>query len=88
MDTHTTKTNFWTKKDRIKNLIEDHDMFGHEVNLNFNKAGYTHNTLIGGLFSVLIKIFMIGYIAILVKRMTLSEANDHSCEDYLIDLTD
>jgi hypothetical protein len=28
------------------------------------------------------------YIAIILKKMILSEANDHSCEDYLLDLTD
>ena len=36
--------------------VRDQDMFGHVIALNFNKKGESHTTLIGGFFSVLIKI--------------------------------
>ena len=75
-------------KRTAQNFFKEKDMFGHVVNLNFNNRGYSHNTLIGGSISVIIKLFMTCYIVIILKKMILTEANDHSCEDYLIDLTD
>ena len=36
-------------------------MFGHQINLQFNKRGYTHNTCIGGLCSIALLVFLIVY---------------------------
>ena len=45
------------------------DMFGKEVNLNFDKKGEYHNTIIGGLFSILLRIIMIIYGSMRVNVM-------------------
>ena len=41
--------------------IKGWDMFGHEPKLNFDKESDTHSTVIGGIFSGLIKIFFAYY---------------------------
>ena len=54
-------------------FIKSQDLFGHEVSLNFNKKGSSHNTLVGGVVSVLVKAFMVFYTGLLVKTMVLYE---------------
>ena len=56
-------------KNRLYNLIKMSDMFGKEVNLNFDKKGEYHNTIIGGLFSILLRIIMIIYGSMRVNVM-------------------
>jgi hypothetical protein len=56
--------------------------------LNFNNKGDSHNTMIGGIFSIIIKLFMVVYISLLIKRMLLSEGNDLSSEEFVVDFTD
>lgn len=53
----------------IKKKISDHDMFGHMIPINFNRKGASHNTLIGGFFSVLIKTGMVYFIIINVIKL-------------------
>lgn len=48
-------------------------MFGHPVTLNFDKKGDTHNTWIGGIFSIFVKLFMVFFIALKVKKLVLRE---------------
>ena len=55
--------------DQIKEKIEEQDMFGHVVNLNFDRKGNSHNTWIGGIFSILIKLFMVVFISLKFKRL-------------------
>ena len=50
-------------------------MFGHKIQLNYNKRGSSHNTIIGGICSILIKIVILAYFVILAKRLVLKEAN-------------
>ena len=38
----------------LNNYIKNEDMFGHEIELNFNKDGDSHKTLLGGLGSLLV----------------------------------
>ena len=57
----------------IKGSIRDHDMFGHVINLNFNRSGPTHNTTIGGFTSILIKLAMTVYIFLNFKKLLLKE---------------
>jgi len=45
----------------LSHLISSHDLLGHKIQLNFNKKGSTHKTLIGGILSILIKILMVIY---------------------------
>jgi hypothetical protein len=64
-------------------MVKWNDWFGHTINLNFNQKGDTHNTIIGGIFSIAIKLFMFIYICILWKKMVLSEGNDLSSEEFI-----
>lgn len=57
----------------IKKFFLRRDYFGHHISLLFNDRGSEHNTVLGGLISILINLFMIGYIAILLKRAILFE---------------
>lgn len=63
-------------------------MFGHIVNLNFDNRGDSHNTVIGGVVSIIIKLFMVVYIFCLIKKMILSEGNDLSSEEFVVEFTD
>ena len=67
----------------MNKFIESHDLFGHIVNLNFNRNNNSHNTALGGLISILIKIFMIVYIGLISKKVVLSEGNDLSSEQFI-----
>ena len=53
----------------IKSLIKGQDLFGYTVDLNFNKKGHRHNTIIGGIVSIMVKIVMVFYIAFLTNKM-------------------
>lgn len=64
-------------------FIESNDMFGHIVNLNFNRNNNSHNTALGGMISILIKVFMIIYIGIISKKVVLSEGNELSSEQFV-----
>ena len=53
-------------KKRIKNL----DMYGHEIQLNFDDTnGGRHKTLVGGSFSLIIQMGLLAYIVIVFVRM-------------------
>ena len=56
-------------------LIKSHDLFGHSVHLQFNQKGNTHNTVIGGIFSVFIKLVVLLYTAILFKKLIEMEGD-------------
>ena len=57
----------------IANFIARRDFFGHQIQLNFNKRGSAHNTVLGGLVSILIQAIMLAYLALLVKKLYLNE---------------
>jgi hypothetical protein len=61
-------------------------MFGHTINLNFNKEGDSHKTFIGGCFSVFIKVAMFAYVFMNLKKLILKEDDSNSIEYNLIDL--
>ena len=44
-------------------------MFGYVPNLNLNKNGDQHFTIVGALISILIKLFFISYTIILLARV-------------------
>ena len=61
-------------------------MFGHEIDLNFDKKGEKHNTLIGGFFSIIIYIGLGFYMyKNIVKLIEISD-NDETTTIYGIDL--
>ena len=53
----------------VIHYVKSFDMFGHDVRLNFNKHGVTHNTAIGGFFSILIKMAIAFYVFINVSKL-------------------
>ena len=62
-----------------------HDLFGFMVQLNFNKKGSSHNTLIGGIMSLLIKGTMLFYF-VLRGATIITHADDDYCSiEYLLD---
>ena len=50
-------------------------MFGHLITLNFNKRSNHHKTMIGGFFSIFIKIFLKIYIVLNFVNMFWYKAN-------------
>ena len=71
---------------RIKEYLKSKDMFGHTICLNFNKQGDTHQTTIGGFFSMIIKLAMSTYIFINVKKLWLFESDSLNMEIQKLDL--
>ena len=55
---------FWK---HLKRFFRERDIFGHEIKLNFNQKGDTHNTYVGGIFSILVKIVYFLYMGYLIK---------------------
>lgn len=70
----------FTKK--LKEKMEDHDMFGYSVSLNFDKKGDSHNTWIGGFFSLFIKLFMVIFISFKVKKLAFREGSSTSSSTF------
>ena len=50
-------------------------MYGHPINLSFNKKGESHNTIIGGCCSILVKLFLIFYIGRLLEKLYFKKDN-------------
>ena len=69
-----------------KKLVSNQDLFGHYIHLNFNRQGDSHKTLIGGLFSILVKIMMIFYIIINVRKLVSNDDYKSLTELHTIDL--
>ena len=70
------------------NVVKDNDMFGHTINLNFNRNGDSHKTFIGGLFSMLIKVTLAFYVYTLFKRMFYNEGDSNYTRIDVMNLTD
>ena len=56
-------------KGDIAETIRDIDMFGHPIELNFNNKGSTHNTIVGGFFSIYIRMFLLFYVSYIFHQM-------------------
>ena len=63
--------------------IKSNDMFGHPIELNFNKEGSSKNTFLGGIVSICLKILLLVYVVLNVKRMILAESDDMMSEKFL-----
>ena len=53
---------------KLIKCIKRRDKFGHPTQFQFNNEGSYHNTVFGGLVSITIILFMIGYVSILIKN--------------------
>jgi hypothetical protein len=71
---------------KVAKAIAEYDMFGHTINLNFNKEGDSHKTTIGGVFSIFIKTAIFLYVFMNLKKMILREDDTNMIEYNLIDL--
>jgi hypothetical protein len=56
-------------KAEIGETMKDIDMFGHPIELNFDKKGSTHNTVVGGFFSIYIRLFLTFYVSYIFYQM-------------------
>ena len=46
---------------KLAETFRGYDWFGHPIALNFNREGDTHNTSIGGFFSIFLRIAIFFY---------------------------
>jgi hypothetical protein len=53
--------------------LRNQDLFGHLITLNFETNGETHKTLIGGLISIITKIFISIYFFFRIKKLIFLE---------------
>ena len=75
-----------TRCRKTDNFIKSHDLFGHPLEINFNNNGSVHNTTFGGSVSLLtVKLLMVIYIYILIKKL-VSYGDDAISRD--LSLTD
>ena len=59
----------------IAETVRDIDMFGHRIELNFNNKGSMHKTIVGGFFSIYIRLFLLFYVIYVFQQM-LTFGND------------
>ena len=67
--------------------MKKHDLFGHEIGLNFEGFS-THNTALGGCCSILIKISIFVYVVLNIKKLVLSEDDNIITQIYYEELAD
>ena len=65
--------------------IKSHDLFGHKVELTFNKDGSEHKTLFGGFVSIFIKTFLLWYTTTLFIKMIFHQDDKITTTNYTQD---
>ena len=65
--------------------LAEWDMFGHIIQLNFDKQGDSQQTVIGGFFSLIIRFAMTMYVLLNFKKMLFMENNSNNT---IVDLQD
>lgn len=70
----------------LRSWVRSQDFFGHQVSLNFDKNGGTHNTIIGGFFSIFIRAFITWYVVIRLWKMIFFQADMITYTESLQDL--
>jgi hypothetical protein len=73
-------------KKKCKETVKDQDFFGHPISWNFDKQGDSHNTLIGGIFSVFIKLFFLFFVTTKVKQFLYKEESNNTSATILLKL--
>ena len=63
------------------------DLYGHHIKLNFDQEGSIHKTLLGGYFSLIVRLLLLLYVLRLLKRLLLSEEAVHSTHTAKMDWT-
>ena len=72
----------------IREWVRCQDFFGHQVSLNFDKNGDTHNTIIGGFFSIFIRLFIMWYIVMNFYKLITYEDDNMQYTESLVDLSE
>lgn len=63
-------------------------MFGHTINLNFDQQGSAHKTIVGGVISIFLKVFL-GILLILnIVKMYKRDSNNNSTLYELVKLSE
>jgi hypothetical protein len=57
---------------QISSFVKKRDLFGHIIQLNFNQKGSSHNTVIGGATSIIIKAFMAFFIWVNLEKLVFN----------------
>ena len=69
----------------IRDWVRSLDFFGHQVRLNFDKKGDTHNTIVGGFFSIFIRAFITWYIVMNFYKLIAFESDNMQYTESLVD---
>ena len=72
----------------ISGKIKEHDLFGHAIALNFNRQGDRHNTIIGGLISLVIKAAMTVFLISNIHKLITYDDDTINTTKKKIDLTE
>jgi len=64
------------------NWITSNDLFGKAVNFTFDKKGNEHQTIIGGIISLFIRLTFLWYAVILTSRMI--NLDDNKNESFIL----
>ena len=59
-------------------------MFGHVINLNFDKQGDSHKTFIGGIISIMVKILMFVYVSVKFDKLIYREGSSNAVTALLV----
>ena len=70
----------------IKTFIKSQDLFGHIIHLNFDQDGIEHQTLIGGIASFFIRVFMLIYVLLLFQKLIFNLDDKNVTDIGIIDL--
>ena len=70
----------------LQKQIFNQDMFGHKIQMNFRRQGENKKTLIGGIFSILIKVSMLFYVIYNFRKLFLYEDDKNYKESKPLDL--
>ena len=57
------------EENHMKDFLRNRDLFGHPIELNYNRKGSAHQTSIGGFFSILVRAVYIYYLSTLVYEL-------------------
>ena len=54
---------------KFRRFIKNFDIFGYVIRFQFNGKGDSHQTLLGGIVTIVTYVFVIAYTAILCQKM-------------------
>ena len=72
-------------KQKIVNQLNSQDIFGYIVQLNFNRNGNIHTTILGGVISIILKCLYIFYLYILFDKLLTFDDDKTYIYDFPID---